>query len=84
MSYSGGLCPNIEPTSADSTYAFLRKALRALPPGLPLRGPSLFEENNKRYTCQCTGSIEQFHGFEAVTEGKASLYELTFSGGLLA
>jgi hypothetical protein len=64
-------------------YDFLRKALRALQPDLPLRGPALLEEENLRYACQSTGSIEGFHGSEAVTEADVRLYKLDFAGGLV-
>lgn len=83
MSYSGGLLQNVETGSAGAVYAFLRKALRALPPELPVRGPALLEEEDMRYACQCTGTVERFHGSEAVTEAGVRLYELDFAGGLV-
>jgi hypothetical protein len=83
MSYSGGLRPNVDPSCAGPVYDFLRKALRALPPELPLRGPALLEEDNMRYSCQSMGPIEGFHGSEAVTEAGVRLYELDFAGGLV-
>jgi hypothetical protein len=83
MSYSGGLLPDVESSYAGPVYAFLRKALRALPPELPLRGPALLEEEDMRYSRQCTGSVERFHGSEAVTKGGIRLYELNFAGCLV-
>ena len=83
MSYSGGLRPKIDPSSAGPVYDFLRKALRALPPELPLRGPALLEEQDMRYSCQSTGPVERFYGSEAVTRADVQLYELDFGGGLV-
>ncbi len=84
MSYSGGLSKDIPQDSANAVYELLRKALLALPPEIPIRGPSFFEEGKMRYICKCSGSIEQFHGIENVAEGHTRLYELTFAGGLLS
>ena len=84
MSYSGGLCPDIPQSSARPVYAFLRKALSALPVDIPLRGPSTFKEGNMTYICQYFGSLEQFHGLETITEDDTCLYELNFAGGMLA
>ena len=83
MSYAGGLLPDVEPSSASRIYDFLRKALRALPPELPLRGPALFEEANLRYSCHYTGSVERFHGSEVIADADIRLYELDFAGGLV-
>lgn len=84
MSYSGGLIPEVSQDSAGAVYAFLRKALRVLPPELPLRGPTTMEENGMRYVCRCEGSVEAFNGVETITENGVCLYQLHFSGGMLA
>jgi hypothetical protein len=83
MSYSGGLFPGTPPTSAKAAYAFLRLALRALPPEFPVRGPALLETENLRYVCQHSGSIDLFHGSEVISEDGLPIYELHFSGGKL-
>ena len=83
MSYSGGLFAGVELASARPTYAFRRRALQRAPLDLPLRGPTLFEQSGMRYSCQYTGSLEQFHGVELIDCGKDRLYELYFSGGKL-
>ena len=83
MSYSGGLLPNIPQSSAIEVYSFLRKALRSIPEGFPIRGPELLEEKALCYSCKHSGSIELFHGSEVITESSVPVYELFFSGGKL-
>lgn len=84
MSYAGGLGVDVENAAARPVYAFLRQALREAPLDLPLRGPALLEADGMRYTCQCTGSIERFHGTEIIMQSHDRLYELHFSGGFLS
>jgi hypothetical protein len=84
MSYAGGLCPGVEPTRAPSIYAHLREALLQVPMGLPLRGPGEYVKGEFRYTCEAHGSIERFHGTEAIRCGSQLLYELHFAGGCVA
>ncbi|MGZ3237922.1 MAG: DUF5680 domain-containing protein [Burkholderiaceae bacterium] len=84
MSYAGGICTNVETSTASQVYTFLRQALNNAPPELPLRGPHLLTNDAMRYTCECTGSIEQFYGVETITSSTQCLYQLHFSGGNLA
>lgn len=84
MSYSGGLCPDVPRSTTRAIYAFVRKALLAIPAELPLRGPALLKEGNMIYTCQSSGSLDRFHGLETIVDGDTPLYELHFSGGMLA
>lgn len=84
MSYAGGMLADVENPTVGQVYAFLRQALYNAPPALPLRGPHLLTQDSMHYTCQSTGSIEQFFGAETITNGTQCLYQLHFSGGLLA
>jgi hypothetical protein len=84
MSYSGGLCPDVPRSSTRAIYAFVRKALLAIPVELPLRGPAHLAADGMTYTCQSAGSFERFHGLETIVDDNACLYELHFSGGMLA
>jgi len=84
MSYSGGLCADTPRSSARAIYAFVRKALRAMPADLPLRGPTRLADDGMVYTCQSEGLIDRFHGIETIVDANARLYELHFSGGMLA
>lgn len=84
MSYAGGLSANTKGIPASQIYAFLREALQKAPLALPLRGPHFLVSDALHYTCQCTGSIEQFYGVESITLDGECLYQLHFSGGMLA
>lgn len=83
MSYAGGLSPEVPATSARSIYAFLRAALRAAPPELPVRGPTQLALDELRYTCRSTGSVARFDGIECIAQGDAVVYRLQFAGSLL-
>jgi uncharacterized protein DUF5680 len=65
-------------------YAFLRRALLAPAPELPVRGPAEFAGDGMRYVCAWQGSLQSFHGSESIHEGGRAVYELRFSGGMLA
>ncbi|MFO1264759.1 MAG: DUF5680 domain-containing protein [Rhodoferax sp.] len=83
MSYAGGLLPQASPAAAPGVYAFLRRALRALPPKFPIRGPALLEAEGLCYACQHTGTMDAFQGDETVSEAGAPVYALHFAGGRL-
>ncbi|KAF7598513.1 MAG: hypothetical protein CGU28_11485 [Candidatus Dactylopiibacterium carminicum] len=84
MSYSGGLLPDTPQAAAKVIYAFLRTALRALPAAFPVRGPASFEVGSYRYVCQYSGCLGAFQGHEIISGTGFPVYELHFSGGLLA
>lgn len=84
MAYSGGLCSGVPASEAPQVYRALRAALSAAPTDLPLRGPSQFEFAGLRYSCTPTGSLASFHGTEQLSRGATLVYELQFTGGLLA
>ncbi|OQA31980.1 MAG: hypothetical protein BWY57_02197 [Betaproteobacteria bacterium ADurb.Bin341] len=83
MAYSGGTLAGVETDRIMGIYAFLRQALRQIPPELPLRGPLTFAEAPYDYACETIGTIEQFHGQERISSEDALLYELHFCGGTL-
>jgi len=84
MAYSGGLVAGVAKTEAAQTYRVLRMALSAVPAALPLRGPSAFESEGLRYTCSPSGALERFQGQESIVRQGSALYELQFTGGVLA
>lgn len=83
MSYAGGLAQDDLPDAARPVYAFLRRALLAPPPELPVRGPAVLATDGLRYVCNCEGSLAWFQGSERITQDGAPLYTLRFAGGLL-
>lgn len=84
MSYAGGLVQGVTPSASKPIYAFLRRALLNPASQLPVRGPISLETEGMRYACEWQGSLQQFHGNEMILQGSQSVYELRFSGGMLA
>jgi hypothetical protein len=84
MSYAGGLGHDVAQSAGRPIYAFLRRALLAPPPELPVRGPAELDAESMRYICSWQGSLQWFHGSETVLQDGRPVYELRFSGGMLA
>ena len=84
MSYCGGASHSVtEHHAVLEIYAFLRKALLAIPEQWPYRGPPLFEDGRLRYRNDIVGDISQFHGVEHIDRAGAPLYALRYSGGVV-
>lgn len=84
MAYSGGIRDDVtDATALRAIYAFLRRALSAVHPTLPFRGPSVFREGGLRYQNDAVGTMSHFHGVERISDKDRNLYELRYSGGLL-
>lgn len=83
MVYSGGLLPGTPASEGGAVYRALRAALSAVPPELPLRGPSAHELDGLRYVCATDGALGGFHGHEIISRQSQALYALRFSGGWL-
>jgi hypothetical protein len=84
MSYAGGLAPGVAHDEARPVYAFLRRALLAPSPELPVRGPRELTAEIMRYVCSSQGSLHWFHGSESIHQNGRAVFELRFSGGMLA
>lgn len=81
MCYAGGVVGSA--VDAAQAYAFLRRALRAVTPAYPYRGPRTFGEGPYLYTNESRGGVERFWGVEVIARGGQPVYELRYSGGLL-
>ncbi len=84
MSYAGGTLSGADMDEARKVYALLRSALRRLPKEQPFRGPSRLDDEAYRYTNASNGDLGRFHGVERIACGETLVYELHYSGGLLA
>jgi hypothetical protein len=84
MSYAGGLAPGVAPSAARPIYAFLRAALIAPTPELPVRGPAELSGERMRYVCRWQGSLSAFEGCESISQDGRTVYDLRFCGGELA
>jgi hypothetical protein len=84
MAYSGGAKDDITDSAVlRAIYAFLRRALSAVEPALPFRGPTVFRADELSYENNVVGTIARFHGTERISQSDRELYELHYSGGLL-
>lgn len=50
---------------------------------LPLRGPSLFENDGYIYTFKTTGTMDDFEGIEEIYKDKKLIYRLRCHGGII-
>ena len=84
MSYAGGVSPGVTDREAIlATYAFLRKALLAVPGDRPFRGPPKFDDGDFRYLNTSQGELAEFHGEEEITHAGMKVYGLRYQGGLV-
>lgn len=69
------------PEAPEGFAAFLKAALRQLPPDAPYRGPEHFVEGDFSYRCKWQGSIPRFNGREVIYHKGHKVYECIFHGG---
>jgi hypothetical protein len=50
---------------------------------MPYRGPAFFTAGDMTYRNDVEGTLERFHGTEAISRGGLITFELRYSGGLL-
>ncbi|MCK9170546.1 MAG: DUF5680 domain-containing protein [Treponema sp.] len=60
---------------------FLKSALLNVAPSLPYRGPEIYRNENKIYSCSVTGNFDWFHGKEVIYHDEKKVYECLFHGG---
>jgi hypothetical protein len=82
MVYGGGMLPQAA-VPPRGVYAFLRRALLAVPPDRPYRGPGAFQDPPYAYGNQWDGTPERFRGVERISLDGRPVYELVYAGGLL-
>lgn len=82
MVYGGGMLPQAAVPPRE-VYAFLRRALLAVPPDRPYRGPGAFQAPPYVYGNQWEGTPERFRGVERISLDGRPVYELVYAGGLL-
>lgn len=68
---------------APGVIEFLRKALRAIPEDIPLRGPRLLKEGKFRYENKCKGKLERFIGEEVIFYNGQEVFKTNYVGGLV-
>jgi hypothetical protein len=82
MVYGGGMLPQAA-VAPREVYAFLRRALLAVPSDRPYRGPGTFQDRPYAYGNQWDGTPDRFRGVERISLDGRPVYELVYAGGLL-
>lgn len=80
MTYYGKIMTGIDPKQL---YAFLQKALRAIPEDIPFRGPNLLKDGEWEYKNEPEGSVEDCKGRERIFYKGEQVFALTYQGGLV-
>lgn len=85
MAYAGGMEFQYHGNAelAHETFTFLKKALLALDPEKPFRGPAEFTEDGWRYISTIEGDVKDFTGNEKIYKGSDLLFEQNFIGGVI-
>lgn len=85
MAYAGGMKfeHHSDETLTKQTIKFLKKALLAMNPEKPYRGPEKFEEGEWRYVSTLSGDIKDFTGNEKIYLKDKLVFEQNFIGGII-
>jgi len=85
MAYAGGMKFQYhgQPDLAKETFVFLKKALKAMDPENPYRGPAEFSEGEMRYVSTLSGDIKDFIGNEKIYKDEELVFEQNFIGGIV-
>lgn len=85
MAYAGGMTFDKHgDTKLDKlTFEFLKKALIAMDPEIPFRGPEHFAEEDFCYHSEIDGDIEDFAGNEYIEYKGEVIFSQNFIGGLV-
>lgn len=59
----------------------LIRALAGIDPEKPYRGPSEYRSGDYVYTCNTSGGLDWFYGYEWITYQGRTVYEYAFHGG---
>lgn len=68
---------------ADDIYSFLRKALKKIPNGKPMRGPKELINKEYKYINSINGDIEKFFGEEKIFHKDELVYSLIYNGKII-
>jgi len=85
MAYAGGMKFKFhgQRDITKETIIFLKKALMAMDPQKPFRGPAEFIDGEWRYLSILSGDIKDFFGNEKIYKGDKLMFEQNFIGGLV-
>ncbi|MCX6731103.1 MAG: DUF5680 domain-containing protein [Candidatus Roizmanbacteria bacterium] len=80
MVYYGSINNNVAP---ETVYPTLQKALRAMPPESPFRGPLEVINGEYIYKNSWTGTLTKFSGEEIILKDGKEIYKAHYLGGLV-
>ncbi|MCX6732666.1 MAG: DUF5680 domain-containing protein [Candidatus Roizmanbacteria bacterium] len=80
MVYYGSIDSTITP---ETVYPTLQKALRAMPPESPFRGPQEMNNGEFTYRNSWMGTISKFSGEEIILKDGKEIYKAHYLGGLV-
>lgn len=85
MAYAGGMKFEYhgDEDFTRNTFIFLKKALMAMDPKKPFRGPEKFEYADWRYVSSITGDTKDFTGNEKIYYQNKLVFEQNFIGGVI-
>ena len=83
MNYYGYFISKTEEADINTTYGFLREAMKQIDRDHPFRGPKEFRDNDFVYHNQQFGTVEHFWGVERVFFSGSEVYILNYHGGTL-
>jgi len=85
MAYAGGMETQYhgDQVTTQTVFIFLKKALRAMDPRNPYRGPASFTEGEWKYFSELTGDVQDFTGNEMIYKGDQIMFQQNFIGGII-
>lgn len=85
MAYAGGMKFEFhgDKNLTSETISFLKKALLAMDPSKPYRGPERFAEGDWRYDSTLIGNVKDFVGNEKIYFKEKLVFEQNFIGGIV-
>jgi len=85
MAYAGGMKFKYhgDKNLDGQIFEFLKKALLAMDPKKPFRGPAQFKEKDWVYKSSVKGDVRDFSGNEKISRKGQVVFEQNFIGGLI-
>ena len=85
MAYAGGMKFKYhgDEKFTHETIVFLKKALLAMDPAKPFRGPERFAEGDWKYISKVTGNTKDFTGNEKIYHQNKLVFEQHFIGSVI-
>jgi hypothetical protein len=85
MAYAGGMKFEFhgDESTTHESFVFLKKALIAMDPENPYRGPAEFTDGEWKYVSTLSGDVKDFIGNEKIFKDNELVFEQNFIGGIV-